>query len=199
MGGMATIFASSAAATAFWATVGVWGIGERVLTLHRDVRARAWRSRLDAGSYYWVLAGVFGGLAAGFSLATVGILRLPATALWLVSGLSVAWAGMLLRWWSVVTLAELFTTKVMVQENQKVISSGPYGLVRHPSYLGLLVTFLGLGLALGSPASTLAMAAIPAVGIVKRIRVEEAALTAGLGSSYTHYCEGRARLLPGIW
>jgi protein-S-isoprenylcysteine O-methyltransferase Ste14 len=199
MGRMAAVFANPAAAMSFWATVGVWGIGERVLIVRRDLRARAWRSRHDAGTYYWVLTGVFGGLAAGLALAAIGILRLPGPALWLVVGLTIAWAGMLVRFWAVVILAELFTTRVVVLKDQRVVSSGPYGYVRHPSYLGLLIMFFGLGLALGSPASALAMVAIPAVGIVKRIRVEEAALVTALGSSYVRYCEGRARLLPGVW
>jgi protein-S-isoprenylcysteine O-methyltransferase Ste14 len=196
---MVPVFASTVVATSFWATVGVWGVGERVLTLHRDLHAKAWRSKVDAGSYYWVLGGVIGGLAGGVALATVGILRLPGSVPWLVMGLAIAWAGMLLRWWAVLTLAELFTTKVMVQKDQIVVSSGPYGFVRHPSYLGLLVLFFGLGLVLSSPASAAVMVAIPAVGIVKRVRVEEAALVAGLGTGYSRYCEGRARLLPGVW
>jgi protein-S-isoprenylcysteine O-methyltransferase Ste14 len=192
-------FASFSAEVWFWVTVGVWGVGERVLTFRRDLRAGAWRTRSDAGSYYWILAGVLGGFVAGFALATHGILSLPGPALWLVMGLLIAWAGMLLRWWSVLTLAELFTTRVMVKEDQSVVSSGPYRFVRHPSYLGLLVLVFGLGLALGSPASALVMVAMPGVGIVKRIRVEEAALVAGLGDNYTDYGEGRARLVPGVW
>jgi protein-S-isoprenylcysteine O-methyltransferase Ste14 len=197
--GMSEAFASVSAAMVFWATVGVWGVGERALTVRRDVRAGARRSRSDAGSYYWILGGVLTGFVAGFALAGTGILRLPGPALWLVVGLTIAWAGMLLRWWSVLTLAELFTTRVIVREDQRVVRNGPYGFVRHPSYLGLLVLLLGLGLALGSAASAVVMVTLPTVGVVKRVRVEESALVAELGPRYTDYCEGRARLLPGVW
>jgi len=130
---MIEAFASISAAMLFWATVGVWGIGERALTVRRDLHAGAYRSRSDAGSYYWILAGVLSAFVAGFALAGTGILSLPGPALWLVLGLMIAWTGMLLRWWSVLTLDELFTTKVMVQEDQRVVRQGPYRFVRHPS------------------------------------------------------------------
>jgi protein-S-isoprenylcysteine O-methyltransferase Ste14 len=196
---MIEAIASFPAAMLFWTTVGVWGIGELALILRRDLHTGAYRTRSDAGSYHWIHAGVLVGFMAGFALAGTGILSLPGPALWLVLGLTIAWTGMLLRWWSVVTLAELFTTKVMVREDQRVVRTGPYGFVRHPSYLGLLVLLFGLGLALGSAASALAMVAIPTVGIVNRVRVEESALVAELGPRYSDYCEGRTRLLPGVW
>lgn len=72
-------------------------------------------------------------------------------------------------------------------------------LVRHPSYLGVLILLFGLGLALGDLASALAMVVLPTMGLLWRIRVEEAALRAGLGDRYIEYCKGRARLIPGLW
>ena len=80
-----------------------------------------------------------------------------------------------------------------------MVTGGPYRFVRHPSYLGVLILLLGLGLALGDGASAAAMIALPTLGLMWRIRVEEAALRAGLGVSYVEYCQGRARLIPGIW
>jgi protein-S-isoprenylcysteine O-methyltransferase Ste14 len=193
------VFSHRAAEISFWATVGVWGVGERVLTFPQDLRARAWRSRQDTGSYYWILTGIIAGFAAGLALAAGHVLSLPGPLAWLVVGLIVAWTGMLLRWWAVLTLGQCFTTRVMVVQEQRVISSGPYRMVRHPSYLGVLILFLGLGVALGSLASAVVMVVLPAIGLVRRIRVEEAVLCAGLGDSYLEYCNGRARLVPGVW
>ena len=100
-------------------------------------------------------------------------------------GLVIAWAGMLLRLWAVRTLGGSFTTTVVVRPEQAIIATGPYRYVRHPSYLGLLILFLGLGLTLGDLASAVAIVVLPAIALVWRIRVEEAALRAGLGSTST--------------
>ena len=179
-------------------TVAIWVIGERILTF-RDLRSGAWRSRQDRGSYFWVVAGVVSGFGIALLLAFREVLILPGSMIWLVLGLVAAWSGLLLRLWAVLALGRSFTTTVLVQSEQQVVATGPYRLVRHPSYLGLLILFFGLGLALGGAASAAAMVVLPAIGLVRRIAVEEAALQAGLGSAYVEYARGRARLIPGIW
>lgn len=118
---------------------------------------------------------------------------------WVVLGLVVACAGMLLRLWAVLTLGRSFTTRVQVRSEQQVVTKGPYRVVRHPSYLGLLVLFLGLGFSLGDLASAAALVLLPTIGLVRRIAVEGAALRTGLGERYVEYSKGRSRLIPGVW
>jgi protein-S-isoprenylcysteine O-methyltransferase Ste14 len=182
----------------FGVTIALWVLGERILTI-RDLRSGAWKSRQDAGSNILVTAGVLAGFIAGLVLATHEVLSLPDPVLWLALGLVVAWSGMLLRLWAVRTLGRSFTTTVVVRPEQTIVATGPYRYVRHPSYLGLLTVLFGLGLTLGDLASAVVMAALPAIALVWRIRVEEAALRSELGSSYVEYSRGRARLIPGIW
>lgn len=195
---MTLVLSQPTAEIALWGTVGVWVIGERILTF-QDSRSGACSSKQDGGSYLWVVAGVVGGFAAGIALASVSVLPLPVPFFWRVIGVVIAWGGMLLRLWAVLTLGRFFTTKVQVRPEQRVITTGPYRFVRHPSYLGLLILFFGLGLGLGDLASAVVMVVLPAVGIIKRIMVEEAALCAALGDSYIDYSKGRARLIPGTW
>lgn len=195
---MTLVLSEPWAAIPFWTTVVVWGIGERLLSF-RDLRSGAWKSRQDAGSVFAVAGGVIGGILAGVGLASGRAMSLPFPIVWLCAGLALAWAGILLRLWAVLTLGRSFTTTVVVKPGQIVVTGGPYRFVRHPSYLGLLIMFLGLGIALGDLASAAAMVALPSLGLLWRIRVEEAALRAGLGNSYMEYCAGRARLIPGIW
>jgi phospholipid methyltransferase len=62
-----------------------------------------------------------------------------------------------------------------------VVEDGPYRWVRHPSYTGLILTFVGFGLALGNWAALAVVAVVPTAGLVYRMRVEERALLDGLG------------------
>ena len=87
---------------------------------------------------------------------------------------------------------------VEVQQEQKVIDTGLYGIVRHPMYSATLLLFLSMGLVLGSPVSfVILLLYIPI--LVRRIRNEETVLTEGL-EGYAAYCQKvRYRLIPLIW
>src|SRR5262249_28538633 len=76
---------------------------------------------------------------------------------------------------------------------------GPYRWVRHPSYSGLVLFFVLLGLALSNSASLGVLAAVPVAGLLVRIRSEERALLTSLGDDYRRYAARRRRLFPGIW
>jgi protein-S-isoprenylcysteine O-methyltransferase Ste14 len=192
------VLSQPAAEIPFGVTVAVWVIGERILSL-RDLRSGAWKSRQDAGSFLSVTAGIVAGFLAGLALASGHTLSLPAPVVWVAVGLIIAWAGMLLRLWAVLALGRFFTTTVVVRAEQTVVTGGPYRFVRHPSYLGVLILLFGFGLALGDLASAVAMVVLPTMGLLWRIKVEEAALRAELGDRYIEYCKGHARLIPGIW
>lgn len=87
---------------------------------------------------------------------------------------------------------------VEVQENQKVIDTGLYGIVRHPMYSATLLLFLSMPLVLGSVISFVVFLAYPAI-IVKRIRSEEKVLEAGLEGYAEYKKKVRYRLIPFIW
>ena len=114
-------------------------------------------------------------------------------------GLGVLAAGVALRTWAILTLDRLFKFVVVIQEGHRVVASGPYRLLRHPSYTGALVAFLGTGIVLDSWLSTLALVLIPLLAILVRIHVEEAELTNALGREYRTYASRTRRLVPGLW
>ena len=85
-----------------------------------------------------------------------------------------------------------------VQEGQTVVSTGLYGVVRHPMYAVTLVLFLSMPLVLGSGLAFVVFLAYPAI-IAKRIRNEEAVLARDL-PGYTEYLKKvRWRLIPFVW
>ena len=88
---------------------------------------------------------------------------------------------------------------VEVQENQKVVDTGLYGIVRHPMYAATVFLFLSMPLVLGSPASFLVMLGYYLPIIAKRVRNEEQVLKEGL-EGYSEYMERvRYRIIPFIW
>ena len=87
---------------------------------------------------------------------------------------------------------------IEVQENQKVIDTGLYGVVRHPMYMATTVLFLSMPLVLASPLSFLVMLLyIPL--IAKRIRNEEAVLEQGLEGYSDYKKKVKYRIIPFVW
>jgi protein-S-isoprenylcysteine O-methyltransferase Ste14 len=155
----------------------------------------------DRGSFALLYLLISAGIAGGFLFATnvhgaaISFARWPI----FVIGVVLMVAGIAIRQWAVALLGKFFTTDVRVHSDQPVIEAGPYRLLRHPSYTGLLLTLLGIGLALGNWASLAALVVLPTAGLVVRIRVEERALLDGIGEPYRRFAESRARLIPGVW
>jgi protein-S-isoprenylcysteine O-methyltransferase Ste14 len=179
--------------------LGIFGL------LESRVRLRSLRNpqgtRSDRGSfallYVLITAGTVGGfvLASNAHGAAIRFARGPI----FVVGVVMMAAGIAIRQWAVALLGRFFTTDVRVHTDQTVVETGPYRWVRHPSYTGLLMTLLGVGLALGNWASVLALLILPTAGLAVRIHVEERALLDGLGEPYRRFASSRARLIPGVW
>ncbi len=115
------------------------------------------------------------------------------------AGLVIMIGGLVLRGWSIKTLGEYFTGRVMVAADQPVVTAGPYRLLRHPSYTGLLLICAGLGLAAANWVAAAAMVVLPLAAILWRIHAEENALLATLGSRYRGYAARHKRLVPFVW
>jgi protein-S-isoprenylcysteine O-methyltransferase Ste14 len=156
--------------------------------------------RVDRGSIVAVVLGIgAGALTAVWCAVRVSSTSIPGGWRVVVVGVVLMWLGIALRQWALLALGAYFTVLVQVRSRQKVVDAGPYRWVRHPSYTGLLLTLVGLGVALSNWLSLIALAVLPTAGVVVRIRVEEAALLSALRSPYREYAERRRRLVPGLW
>ena len=182
-----------------WILVGTaafWVVSE----LRKSVTRRA-----DAVKANWSNEVLFrlviavGALAAGAltSAAPWAAIRSTAVANWI--GLVLFWTGIVLRLWSFQTLGRYFTFTVQASHDQPVITDGPYQLVRHPSYAGLLLIVMALGLLIGNWLSFVCLTVVTTGGLVLRIRVEERALLQHIGDSYRDYAMTHKRLVPFIW
>jgi protein-S-isoprenylcysteine O-methyltransferase Ste14 len=114
-------------------------------------------------------------------------------------GVLVFAAGLLLRAWAVRTLGRYFKFTVVIQPDHRVVDSGPYRRIRHPSYTGLLMVELGLGIMLGTWLSIPACLLPPLIAFSIRLVTEERVLARELGEPYRVYMAHTHRLVPGIW
>lgn len=114
-------------------------------------------------------------------------------------GLVIVWCGAGLRFWSFRTLGHYFTFTVQTSADQPVISAGPYRVIRHPSYAGVLLAAGGVGLVISNWASLAFLVASITCGLGYRINIEERALSEDLGGRYQSYARSRKRLVPYIW
>lgn len=114
-------------------------------------------------------------------------------------GVVIGWFGLLLRWWCFVSLGRYFTVTVQASEEQLVVERGPYRVLRHPSYTGLLLVFSGGGLIAGNWVGAAGAGAVLLVALIHRLRIEERALEEVLGDRYRRFAASRARLVPFVW
>ena len=81
--------------------------------------------------------------------------------------------GIFIRQWGILSLGRFFTVNVSVQENQKIVDSGPYRFIRHPTYLGILLILIGIGAALQTWGGILIVIIVFGLTIGYRIQIEE--------------------------
>ncbi len=143
--------------------------------------------------------------------SVIGLLQafLPAwtdrKGIWTIDGDTVRWLGVILfaaggatRIWPVFVLGNRFSGLVAIQPRHSLVTGGVYRFIRHPSYLGLLVSSLGWGLAFRSGVGVL-LAALLIPPLIARIRAEERLLQSEFGAGYDAYRGRTSRLIPGVY
>ena len=185
---------SLAVLTILWIAFEIW------LVLRDRVKGKG-KTGKDKGTLYYnfialtaglTLAGVFGHKAAYFfpgGRSYVG--------LWI--GIGIMIVGFALRIWAVAALGASFRTTVETHKNQTVMDSGPYKLVRHPSYSGLILMCIGYGIALQNWLSLVLAVILPIVALLYRIHIEEQTLVLSIGEDYIKYQGKTKKLIPWLW
>lgn len=108
--------------------------------------------------------------------------------------------GIIFRLYAIHYLGKAFTLNVQTTDTQKLISSGPYSLVRNPAYTGSILSILGLSFVTLNILSIIITLIILSIAYAIRIRTEERVLNQHFGEDYKDYCQKvRYRLFPFIW
>ena len=113
------------------------------------------------------------------------------------TGAAITAGGLFFSVWARRHLGSNWSQSVTVKEGHELITSGPYALVRHPIYTGLLLGFLGCAVALGEWRGLLAVALVFAV-LWRKLRLEERWMRAHFGEPYEAYSRRVAALVPHV-
>jgi len=107
--------------------------------------------------------------------------------------------GIVLRCYAVFSLGEFFSTTVITQDSHILIEKGPYRVIRHPAYTGLLSSFFAAGIAMGDGLALLILICPIAYVLSQRIRIEEQWLSKHFGNIYNDYCLRTKKLIPWLY
>jgi protein-S-isoprenylcysteine O-methyltransferase len=183
----------------FWVSYAAWALFE-FWVFSRDRRAVKGR-REDGGSLFAIIILI----AMAVFIAFLSPWFAPwARIAWrnpLVPAIAtlMIWSGIALRLWAILTLGRFFRVTVTIQDGHRLVTDGPYRLLRHPSYTGALVTISGIGLFMNNWLSLLGAFTFALIAYAVRIRIEERALTERFGAAFR---QQRARcwaLIPFVW
>ena len=148
----------------------------------------------DRGSSAIIWLTIFVSITVVVNLEATGITGLPEWCFEL--GLAMMIGGIVLRQWAIFVLGRFFSTKVRILTDHRIVTNGPYSVVRHPSYTGALFTLVGFGLASRTWAGTLVILILSGLVYGYRISIEEKALKAEFGEQYLDYSRRTKRLIP---
>ena len=114
------------------------------------------------------------------------------------AGVALGALGLVIRLWAVLTLRERYSRTLLIHEQHAIERGGPYRWVRHPGYLGSLLTFNGVALASGNWLTFVLSFVVTLAAYTYRISVEDQMLVAELGEPYAEYRRQVRALIPAL-
>jgi protein-S-isoprenylcysteine O-methyltransferase len=183
---------------ALWAVVLLFPISEVAMAFLKRSHRESAQSQ-DQGSMRLLWLAISAGIALAIMVQSVSSARLPGP--WPISrfvALILLVGGLTVRWTAILTLGSLFTVDVAIHAAHTVVEKGPYRFVRHPSYTGLLLAVLGLGVFFGNWLCIIVLLVPVTLAVLNRVAKEEEALRGFLGPAYEGYCKRTRRFIPGV-
>jgi len=155
------------------------------------------KTRSDRGSRLVIWLGIFVSIFLSDYFATSNITPIPESFFYI--GIVLMLAGIVFRQWAIWVLGRFFSTRVRIVSDHRIVMEGPYKFLRHPSYTGMFMILLGLGLASRTWLGTIIILALFSLVIGYRINVEENALRSEFGQEYLEYAKKTKRLFPFLF
>lgn len=178
---------------AIWFASEIWiAFATRTRQSKGDVR--------DRGSMLLLWIVITAAITASEWLSALHIAPLLGSPNWSrIAGMILLCVGVALRWAAILSLGSAFSANVAIRPDQQLKQNGLYRYVRHPSYSGLLLILVALGIQSGDWLSLSILLIPTTAALLYRISVEEAALYQAFGVRYREYSQTTRRLLPGLY
>ncbi len=176
----------------------VWLASEIVLNFMR--RAKKTDRRIVKSSFklIWIVIGISVSAGVYFGYHQLGHFG-GDSLLFPVIGITMMIGGIVLRWVAILTLKGQFTVDIAITQGHRLVKDGIYRYLRHPSYSGSLLSFLGLGFVFPNYVSIIVIFVPISAVFLYRIRMEERALIDNFGDEYLDYCSTNRRLIPYVY
>jgi len=170
------------------------------ILLNRLFRSKAKASKeLDKNSLRIIWLTIILSVTTGVFIATMTNYAIVQTNLLRYTGMVIILAGIVIRFTAIKTLGKFFTVDLAFRDDHKLINTGLYKYVRHPSYSGSLLSFFGFGLSLNNWICLLVVVVPVLISFLYRINLEEKLLLEQLGEAYANYKKTTKRLIPLIY
>ncbi len=153
----------------------------------------------DKGSILFIWLVIAVAITSGIMITNYMNLPVSNQLLLRYAGLFIIILGMIFRFFSIWTLGRFFTVDVTIRDNHKLKKDGIYKTIRHPSYSGSLLSFVGFGISLNNWISLIVITVLVTYAFLRRIKIEEKALSEHFGAEYLDYKENTYRLIPYLY
>jgi len=176
----------------------IWIVSEVMLIVLS--RSKMNSQDYDKGSLKWLNIVIYTCITLAVSFGFLGIGRVCAFSSiipWI--GLCVIVVGLIVRWAAIMTLRKYFTVNVVIHSDHRIIKTGLYRFVRHPSYSGAIISFFGLGMVFSNWISITVLFVPITYAFIKRSRIEEKVLLSAFGEEYANYRKASWVLFPWIY
>jgi protein-S-isoprenylcysteine O-methyltransferase len=181
-----------------WIVMALFPVSEVVFAFVKHSRTRVARSH-DRGSLLLIWLSIVIGLGLSNAVQWLHAGSLPTSQhVNTLLALGLLLLGLAVRWTAILTLGRFFTVDIAIHSDHAVLQTGLYRIVRHPSYTGLLLAFLGLGVYSQNWFSILGLLVPITLAICNRVVKEERALLSSLGPEYAAYCARTKRFIPWL-
>jgi len=170
------------------------------ILLNRLVRSKNTNSKeLDKNSLNLIWIAIACSMTLGIVSANFWVFPIVSTKLLLYIGSVLIFAGMVLRFTAIRSLGKFFTVDLSIQDDHQLVQTGLYKYIRHPSYSGSILSFMGYSLSLNNWLSLIIIMLPTLVTFINRINIEEKLLHKQFGSEYEEYTKRTKRLIPLIY